>query len=167
MLKDIFSKYTNEEIVNAVKKFHNDEDIADWAYHQALTEIRNLDCDIKDNTMTICVHRVIDEFADEDIEDPTYIDVSGREDGVYYAMEFTPWSQWLSMNIEHDEDITELDALGCILWEMTFFGWSQDEVNERCNEIFQSITEAKAEIEAGTAKTIPFDEMISEILKDE
>ena len=78
---------------------------------------------------------VIEEVID-DYDGQLYHSVTN--DVTPYALEFTDWSEWLGMNIS---DLTlssysEREIIAHCLYEMTFFGYSNDEIFNKSQELF-------------------------------
>lgn len=48
------------------------------------------------------------------------------------ALEFTPWNQWLGMGISEltQKEFTELEIIAHCLYEMTFVGYNEEEIQE-------------------------------------
>lgn len=65
-----------------------------------------------------------------------------------YAFEFTPWAEILGFEIspQNVEDVGAAQLASQVLWEMTFFGFSEDKVDEERKKLDKSIQEV-AEIE--------------------
>jgi len=72
-----------------------------------------------------------------------YVHVAGRKkcSDQSLAIEFTPWEEWLYMPIKvaPELDLDEVGILAHILWEMTWFGYTQDDVQD----VFLSIMNVK------------------------
>ena len=53
------------------------------------------------------------------------------------AIEFTPWSQWLGMEITENalENFSELEIMGHSLYEMTFIGLEEDSIQNEIKRI--------------------------------
>jgi len=102
-----------------------------------------------ESDMIIEIKREIDDFDNEE-----YIDISGRkknepkdqkEQEVSYALEFTPWSEWLGMQIDMTsiKNFTELEIISRCLFEMTFMGFDENEIQEELNKINDTTEEYK------------------------
>lgn len=95
-----------------------------------------------DSQMSIVLKNCKDDFDGEE-----YVDVSGvpqhpksEEENISYAIEFSPWKEWLGMEVHHDNftDFSELEILAHCLYEMTFVGFEEEDIQEelqRINEI--------------------------------
>ena len=73
----------------------------------------------------------------DDFDESEYVDVSGRENNPNenpneltnsLAIEFTPWNEWLGMDIDKDtlHKFTELEIIAHCLYEMTFMGFEEE-----------------------------------------
>jgi hypothetical protein len=84
-----------------------------------------------------------------------YIQVSGikktekqEEKPVGYALEFKPWNEWLGMNISANTlaEFNELEIISHCLFEMTFCGFEEEEIQthfkeiEKASEDFKNMT---------------------------
>lgn len=99
----------------------------------------------KDTTMLLVVSEVQDDF-----DGKTYTDVSGNEEEhgelQRFALGFTSWDEWLDMEIDKSsvENYLAADLLAHILWEMTFFGYTNEEVQEVICGIEKSVDEIRS-----------------------
>jgi len=139
-------------------------------YEKVFNELRHLNP--IDTDITILVNYLKDDFDNEE-----YVDVSG-----YYndpsksiddftnslALELTPWEEWLGMDIDKQSliDFTELELICHCLYEMTFFGFDQKEIQEEHNWTTHMVDEVKnlSDVEK-EEKLISFDELIKKIQK--
>lgn len=93
-----------------------------------------------DGPWTIVVKLITDSpFADE-----PYVDVGAENgDGKNYAIDFTPWDEWLSMSIRVvGQDMDEATVLAHCLWEMTWHG-SEEDAAEVMDEAKHAVEEIK------------------------
>ena len=72
---------------------------------------------------------VIEEMDDLERQAPV-ASVVGADDHGSYAIEFTPWGEWLGMSIDEQtrQKYTTPEIIAHSLWEMTFFGYSQEAI---------------------------------------
>ena len=75
-------------------------------------------------------------------------DVYGETpDGQQWAIEFTPWEQWMSMEICPDiireAEITNAAIVAHSLWEMTYAGMNQEQIRELFQALQEAVDEAK------------------------
>jgi len=62
-----------------------------------------------------------------------------------YAIEFTDWGEWLAMKIEQESlsEYSELDIIGHYLWEMTFYGFTQEKIKKQLAHLEKEAEETK------------------------
>jgi hypothetical protein len=92
------------------------------------------------------VHMVNPLFEDEE----PYMDVSGlwlnsTEPEQHWALEFTPWEEWLSIfvNKQQVETLGKETYVAHCLWEMTFNGFEQETIQDKINMLDESEKEIK------------------------
>ncbi|WP_373059317.1 DUF6557 family protein [Zunongwangia sp. H14] len=122
--------------------------------------------------MTIVVKTVFDHF-----DGSAYVDVSGKynhpkneEEEFSQAIEFTPWKQWLDMDISEEslKEFTELEILAYCLYEITFAGFEEEEVQQQLDNIEQSITDyEKTTGEEKAESGISLEDFLNELMEDE
>jgi len=92
---------------------------------------------------------IVVKWETDDFDGTKYVDISGKynnpkteEEEFSQALEFTPWNEWLAMKIatESLQDFSELEILSHCLYEMTFVGFEEEEIQEKIQNI-----EAEAE----------------------
>lgn len=70
-------------------------------------------------------------------EEP-YFNVSGRETraGESFSISLMPWDEWLSLELLiEDTTLTEDQVLAHLLWEMTWYGYEQENISELRNDL--------------------------------
>ena len=83
-------------------------------------------------------------------ESDFYIDVSGHEKNQdsssdTYSLASTKWNKWLGMNINQNtlNEFNELEIISHCLYEMTFFAFDEDEIQEYLASLEKSMEEYK------------------------
>lgn len=157
-----------DEIWSHIILNYEDQSHLHDAYHRVYKKL----CVIEgvESSMRIIVAKVVEDDGD------TWIDVSGvngttyRESEDYvgfnlnesildkevkYALEFTDWQKWLLMEID-SENFTHFNnaeiAAHC-LWELTFIGFDESEVDAVSDHIKSTVEGVKN----GTIEVMPFD----------
>lgn len=128
-----------------------------------------------DNEMLIVLKTVVDNF--DPLEPFTYVDVSARKtteemDSMEnnYAIEFEKWEKWLGMEIADEtlENFNELEIIAHCLFEMTFCGFEEEEIQEQFKEIEKSAEDFKNLTEEERAEqTISLEELMKKLDDDE
>lgn len=124
--------------------------------------------DVQDSDITIEVVQQKDDFDGEE-----YLDVSGtykypknEEEKFSQALEFTPWNQWLGMDISPKSYIhfSELEIISHCLYEMTFMGFEEDEIQDELNSIERTIEDYKNMTDEDKgANTTTLDELLNDL----
>lgn len=126
-------------------KLYPGEEVNRFAYLDVFEEL--LYMNPENSEIEIVVAHQIDDFDGEE-----YVDVSGsyrnpksEEEEFSEALEFTPWNQWLGMEISQEslEDFTELEIIAHCLFEMTFVGFEEEVIQEEMESIQKSIEDFK------------------------
>ena len=117
---------------------------------------------------------VLTEYECDDDEEneskSTYVDVSGRKlvpktDNSLtdsYAIEFVKWEKWLGMALAPETlyNFNELEIIAHCLFEMTFCGYEQDEIQEQFDSINRTVEDYKEMTdEEKEEKTISLEEL--------
>lgn len=108
--------------------------------------------------MTVHVRFVpASEFSDE------YYDVSGKLpcDDTFYGLDFSSFSQWASYLVAEEtlESLPPEETAAHILWEMTFYGFSDAEIRKEKRKVEKALQDVKS----GKAKVIPAEEVFKEL----
>lgn len=126
----------------------------------------------EDSDIIIAVAHQKDDFDGEE-----YVDVSGKyanpkneEEEFSLAIEFTPWNKWLGMEISPESllHFSELEIISHCLYEMTFIGFEEKEIQEELKSIEKSIEDYKNMTdEEMKANTTSLEELMKDLEKDE
>ncbi len=97
-----------------------------------------LEMDQADNDMQI----VITNCFDDETGEPSHVDVAGfkptgLENETSYAIEFTPWKEWLGMELGKEtlSNFMELEIIAHCLYEMTFIAFDETEIKDSLSDI--------------------------------
>ena len=97
--------------------------------------------------MYICLNTVIDEYLGNHDE---YINVSGfiKERDVSYAIDLMDWCNVLYLNIHPDtlKNFNKNTIIAEVLWEITFNGYSPDDIDSFCTKLKNSFDNCKQKI---------------------
>ena len=147
--KELLDKYPWDEIVPVLIQLYPDQEKSLPGYQQVFETLRTL-APVETN-MRIFIENVWDEFSDE-----YYASVSGKDGTLWkdetpevvmddersnqevsYGIESTDWAEWLGMMIDVETlaNYADVEIIGHCLWEMTFFGYSQEAIKQRLAEL--------------------------------
>lgn len=92
-------------------------------------------------------------------DDEEYEDVFGKskDDDQNYGVEFTPWQEWLGMDIDIEtlNKYSKPSIIANCIYEMTFFGFDQKKIKRKMNELLKR--------RADTSKWISLDDLREEL----
>ena len=102
-----------------------------------------------DTAISIVVSNEKDDFDNEE-----YVHICGYNNQIQddtdnqnnsLGLEFTSWEDWLGMDLDKKSvmDFTELELISHCLYEMTFFGFDQEEIQKEMDELEKSVEEIK------------------------
>jgi len=152
--KELLYKYNWDDVHSTLLQLYPDQERNVEGYRQVFETLRTI-TPVETN-MRICIESVFDEDEDE-----YYASVSGKDgtlmkeqkdippeflkdddignQEVSYGIEFTDWAEWLGMEIDPEtlSNYSEVDILGHCLWEMTFYGYTREDVKKAMDEIEQ------------------------------
>ena len=102
----------------------------------------------------------VESVTDDDGEE--YYNVSGYDGKQYWGLAFTPWSEWLGMKVEYDKSLSINQAVAHILWEMTFYGFEEEEVDFLKEEIQQRMEDVRS----GKVQYLTLDEVFEKLTEE-
>jgi len=123
----------------------------------------------KESNITIIVSYEADSFDNEQ-----YVNVSGYDNSKTIpsndlteslALEFTPWEEWLGMNIDQASlnDFSSYEIMCHCLHEMTFMGFDQKEIKNELDKIKEAVEDYKNMTEEEkNIKSISLDDLMKE-----
>jgi hypothetical protein len=66
---------------------------------------------------------------------------------VSYAIEMTPWNEWLGMEIDQETannvELTRADIVAHCMWEMTYCGYDEKNIKEKFDNLMDQVKEIK------------------------
>ena len=108
-------------------------------------------------------YSIVLEMIKEPWDDEEYVCVNGRknDDPQSWAMELSTNSEWLGFEIDCDLDISKEEMICHIIWEMTFFGFTDESRKEINDELDKRHKEIDYAIANGTIDdiTVPLEEI--------
>jgi len=168
-LKLLLQKYRWLSVATILLDLYPDEEKNIMGYQEVFEKL--LLMPPQDSEMAIVVVHCKDEFDGEE-----YVNVSGEylhpkneEETYSHAIEFTPWQEWLGMEI-HPESLdhfTELEIIAHCLYEMTFVGFEQEVIQDEIKRI-KDISEdyKKMTNEEKKANTTALEDLLKDLNDD-
>lgn len=168
LLIELIKKVSFDEVWEILKGEYDVLEKGKSAYIQVFDELRDMDLQVdsgaeKEEVTTIGVC----EFEDL-LEPGNFVyDVFGisQGDSNRYSLSLEPWSNWINYNVL-DKSIQiygEATVLAHILYEMTFYGYSSEDVEEKHLEVINALNDSYKMIEEGKSEFIPAEDVFSKL----
>jgi hypothetical protein len=154
-LLEIFNENENEDIIKTIFELYPEQVKNIEGYKKMIIALRDVNPNPEPQTMRIEVYHCYQEWDFQD-EPDDYIGVHGLDpeavldelsgqkgEEIGWAIEYSPWADWLSWTVStscSDDERTnsELKLLAHCLWEMTWAGYSEEQVKEQSDEIMEN-----------------------------
>lgn len=170
-LHELIRTYDKETVLAALYEYYPDQIKSDLGYRSMWDELLTYEPVISESGMKVHIdHAPIDEPDDE-----PWIHVHGKSDRIpageefnhvtldtYYALEYRPWPEWLGYEIVNNTEHSEVEVVAHILWEMSWAGYTNVQVQDR----LQEIVEAADSIETDFIKFTSIDDLFKELNGD-
>lgn len=147
---ELFHSLDRDEVIATIDRLYPKSPVDYPSYQSAWQVIRRKEA--ASRTRMVC-----ELYAAPSDEDPakTYIGVHGRDliDGVAYAIEFVQWAEWLAMEVRilpECGEISPVEPLAHIFWEMTWVGYDESEIADQKQEIMDLADEANEMLDSET-----------------
>ncbi len=134
-------------------------------YEEVFNKLLVLSCNKEAKECMINISETTEMWDDEE---EVFISVNGKlpGDDENYCIAFEKWENWLNMTVPDDLcDYTAAEFVAHCLWEMTWHGFSQEDIQETLQELLATVEE----IEKNPENLIDMDEVQGRIdkLKEE
>ena len=163
-LRDILAKCNRNKVYDIIQQeYYSDKKVDDFnvihaAYDNVWEELLHKPGKLISETWKVCIREAIDDLPPEPV---TYIDVcllDSRNDDSY-AIDMVPWGDIIDYGVVYRDIPTgELDletTLAHILWEITFYGYTEEEITEAKSDL----EELLRRVDSGEEKLIPWEEI--------
>lgn len=145
ILKDLIDKSDFNDVMKEIVHFYKEQEKNEDGYKLAFYDLKNRkDITIEEKEKW---ELVFEEVIEDDI---TYYNVCGScGDGKLYSIELSNWNFWLNLEIP-DIIISKLSnekIVALCLYELTFFGYEEKNVEKMHNDLAASYEEAVKSID--------------------
>jgi hypothetical protein len=131
ILKELIEKYEWNCLEKRMEELYPrmKEDLS--KFENVIKTLRKIEEQKPEENITI----IVEDFSKEvEGEVRTWFEVTGfdPENEYYYGISMMPWEKWLGMEINPDsiKKYSLEDLLVHILWEMTYYGFTQEEIEK-------------------------------------
>ena len=168
LLVELINKVSFDELWEVLKGECDVPKKGKVVYEKVVDELKEMDLKIdsgnkKEEITTIGVC----EFEDP-LEPGNFVfEVFGIARGysTRYSLNLEPWSNWITYEVldKSLEIYGETAVLAYILYDMTFYGYSNEDVTQKHQEVVDALNESYKIIEDGKADFIPSEDVFSKL----
>lgn len=148
-LKDFVMEVTFDEVAEVLKKkYPNDWNTADnpTGFELVFIVLQDTEPVSPEDGMKILITHMVQEWDDPELETEEYDSVSGYTeiDDQKWGLDFTPWAEWLGMEVhpETQDKYSPAEIVAHCLWEMTWNGFTEEQINEKKMKLMKGFEEA-------------------------
>ena len=141
-LIDLIKSNNWPSLQNTFLNLYPDEETLIDEYKNVFEKLQSLESTYMD--LEIVISKI------ESDETDFYFDVSGREINQVsgsdaYSLTSTKWNEWLGMDISKNtlNDFSELEIISHCIYEMTFYGFDEEEIQDQLKSLEESMEEYK------------------------
>lgn len=142
---EALAQYSDKTILEVLFGLYPDEKKNRKGYEKALVELRKTKPKVTKTRIKI-------EFVEPNPKDPWF----NKEDKPYtcvtilqgkqeYSASFLPWDEWLgaTMPTKFNFPYATLDIVAHCLWEVTWYGYSNTQTQEKAKKLFEIVKEVE------------------------
>lgn len=144
-LKEMLKKTTIDSVLDELLISYP-ECIADKHHYKSVLEFIDQTPPINFNDFMIMVSLIDpseDDGYEEDIDEEAYLSIAGysEKENLHFALGFSRWEEWANAEIiiQEDLEIKTEELLAMCLYEMTFYGFNQDEIASELEDLEKGI----------------------------
>jgi hypothetical protein len=140
ILREVNFKDVFKRLCLHFKDQEDGEEVYEGVFNELLK--KKLDGHYNLNDLFINIENVKEEDDGTEWLDVTGVNVNTRQ---HYGIEFCKWSDWVSMFITQEtlDAFSKEDIVAACLYEMTFFGFTEETVMDEKDKLEKSVEEAK------------------------
>lgn len=148
-LYEIIQKCDSDTIINKLIELYPEQKDSAEGYYTVLEKLRYTQAVEDDDPMVIVIQWVEPSV----LCDEGYVHVSGTKEGSddSWALEFSPWEHWLDWDVFPTSLATYKpeEIVAHCLWEMTYMGFEQEEIQEKVQDMVDQVEDIKNGISQG------------------
>jgi hypothetical protein len=165
-LRDLLKTCRYKDVFNFIyqkhyKDTHPKDKIqeADCGYRRVFEELLMLP-DKPSEEYQIHIYKKTDNLYGEEFID---VGLYCNKDEETYAIDLTPWTDLIDAKIKTPTKLDDVEVVACILWEVTFYGFSEERITLERDELKRLIER----IDSGEEKLIPWEDIEKELGSDD
>lgn len=148
-LHELLEKHQNKEIIDRIDNFYS----STYDYKIVLDNMREV---IPKKMKNDNIDLFIEDCVIDELHDYEYY-VCGKSPSNMWAIEFSPWSEWMAMEINSEtlDQFSEVDILAHSAYEMTFLGINEEEVIREIENLSKVINESIDKLDDSNDLVLP------------
>ena len=138
-LIDLISSVDWDDVAKVLVEIDKDDGNLD-GYKKVYGELKTL----KPQDSDFVIHIEHDKWDEDEWEEVYGI---RKKDGEKYGLDFTPWEEMLGMEVDEGtvEKYSKTGVAAHCIWEMTFYGFTQKEIQKKLKRIEKRCEEPRPE----------------------
>lgn len=147
-LHDLLEETDFETAFKALCKWFRDQEGSREGYESVYDKIKGMK-PRKHKLSDLFIKVEVVKEEEEDIGIGDWLNVCGKDviskSIINYGLEFEDWNDWISMFITQDTlgTLSKEDIVAACLYEMTFYGFTEEKIQERRDELMGTVKLAK------------------------
>ena len=163
IFKKLLKSVVFDDVWSELNKVYSMKDEAFETYFKVFNQLKELTPEPNHDNFRLVVAR-----GEDALEPGTFIfDIFGIKlgDNDRYALELSPWKEWLSFEVIEKciEAYGAASVVAHSIYELTFFGYDVAAVEANTKKEIEILRERHEEIENGTAEFVSWDEVCKDI----
>lgn len=148
-VKDYIADADIDEVMEAMCKFWPEQMKSYNGYASVLEKLKNMKAIKTDWFVRVRhIHNAPrkSSYGDYIFPEEDYLSVDGMNAAKrFYAIEYVPWNEWLGMNILQEtlDSLSKNEIIAGMLYEMTWSGFTEEEVQSDWNDLVEKFEECK------------------------
>lgn len=138
-LYELIKKYSFKSVWERLIKFYPEEVKSEKKYRKVYDLLKKTDVKKKYKKRFI----VVEYIRKNSFNDEGYTNVGATINGEHYSMSFMNWSELLGYRIMKQKRYSDIQTVAYWLWEATFYGFTQKQVDKVAQEVVGRIKEVK------------------------
>lgn len=115
-LFNLLRKYSEKEIIDKIIQLYPDQAGSETGYSETINSLLKIRKYWYHTSLNL-------EYLEDD--DQTYIQVSLKKYKSILGLSYHPWKWTVNATIQTDLPLTELEICAHVLWELTFYGFTE------------------------------------------
>ena len=147
-LRSLAQKSSHSKVFDIIREYYykdrNTDDLIQLSltYRKVVKDLIDLPSNPDSKFKIYITEKECDEKGEKFIDVCFY----NEDDDELFALDLTSWENLIDLEIYKAVEMDDYSALAHILWEITFWGWSDDKIKEERDSLSKASMEATEEL---------------------